>query len=156
VFTVVSNAQSYQWQTDLGIGFQSLSNAGQYSGANSPQLSVSNVSISNNNQLFRCVGNLGNCSDTSMIVAVYVNGVNVQERAKDAVLLFPNPITDHMKLVVPFDCIGNEFIIYDILGNVAFVGLVNEVPKRIDLNLASGCYMLRLSSGVSRTFFIEN
>ncbi|MBM3455350.1 MAG: exo-alpha-sialidase, partial [Bacteroidetes bacterium] len=43
---------SYQWQTDLGMGFQNINSVGQYSGTTTNTLSVSNVSMSNNNQPF--------------------------------------------------------------------------------------------------------
>jgi hypothetical protein len=37
---------TYQWQTNLGLGFQNVSNAGQYSGASNDTLTVSNVTMS--------------------------------------------------------------------------------------------------------------
>jgi len=57
---------SYQWQSDIGFGFQNLSNAGQYSGVNTDSLAISQLSLSNHNQLFRCIVNAGpTCKDTS-------------------------------------------------------------------------------------------
>jgi hypothetical protein len=74
-FTVVTNDPnaSYQWQSDLGIGFQNLSNAGQYSGTNDDTLSVSNLNLLNNNQLFRCIITSGSCADTSTVAVLNVN-----------------------------------------------------------------------------------
>lgn len=63
---------TYQWQTDLGAGFQNLNSVGQYSGTNTDTLTVSNVSMSNNNQPFRCIINSGSCSDTSNVAVLTV------------------------------------------------------------------------------------
>jgi hypothetical protein len=58
----------------MGLGFQNLSNAGQYSGVTSSTLTVANTSLQNNNQLFRCIVTTPNCgSDTSDIVTLTVS-----------------------------------------------------------------------------------
>ncbi len=59
-----SNA-TYQWQTNLGLGFQNLNNAGQYSGTTNNTLTVSNVTMSNEDQQFRCIITSGGCTTTS-------------------------------------------------------------------------------------------
>jgi uncharacterized protein (TIGR02145 family) len=87
VFTIGHNStnSTLQWQTDLGWGFQNLTNAGQYSGVNTPTLTVSNTAFQNNNQMFRCILFDGICSgDTSNIVSLSVvarqNTANVPAR----------------------------------------------------------------------------
>ncbi|NBU72829.1 MAG: hypothetical protein EBS53_15535, partial [Bacteroidetes bacterium] len=76
VFTIGYNStnSTLQWQADLGWGFQDLTNAGQYSGVNSPTLTVSNTAFQNNNQLFRCLvySNLCSSGVTSNIVSLSV------------------------------------------------------------------------------------
>ena len=62
----------YQWQTNLGFGFQNLNNAGQYNGTTSSTLSVLNLSMSNNNQVFRCIISSGSCTDTSAVAVLTV------------------------------------------------------------------------------------
>ena len=66
-FSVASSATapSFQWQTDLGLGFQNLSNAGQYAGVTTNTLTVSGITMTNNNQQFRCIVSDGSCVDTS-------------------------------------------------------------------------------------------
>jgi hypothetical protein len=66
-FTVNSAVTNpgYQWQTNLGLGYQNLSDAGQYSGSATNTLTVNNLALSNNNQLFRCIISDGACSDTT-------------------------------------------------------------------------------------------
>jgi uncharacterized protein (TIGR02145 family) len=75
-FSVVSSDSNstYRWQTDMGLGFQNLTNAGQYAGVNTSTLNVSNTSTQNDNQLFRCIVSTTNCgSDTSDVVTLNVN-----------------------------------------------------------------------------------
>ena len=75
-FSVISSDSNstYRWQTDMGLGFQNLTNAGQYLGVNTSTLNVSNTSPHNDNQLFRCIVSTTNCgSDTSDVVTLNVN-----------------------------------------------------------------------------------
>jgi hypothetical protein len=72
-FTCVASAGvSYQWQILVSGVWTNLFNAGQFSGVNTSQLSVSNVNLNNVNQQFQCVINSpdGGCSDTSNIVTI--------------------------------------------------------------------------------------
>ena len=64
---------TYQWQTDLGVGFQNISNAGQYSGATNNTLTIANTTLSNNNQLFRCIIAKASCTETSSVATLNVN-----------------------------------------------------------------------------------
>jgi hypothetical protein len=43
---------SFQWQTDIGTGFQNLNNVTQYNGVTNDTLTISNTTLSNNNQPF--------------------------------------------------------------------------------------------------------
>ena len=75
-FSVISSDSNstYRWQTDMGLGFQNLTNAGQYLGVNTSTLNVSNTSPHNDNQLFRCIVSTTYCgSDTSDVVTLNVN-----------------------------------------------------------------------------------
>ena len=75
-FSAVSSDSNstYRWQTDMGLGFQNLTNAGQYTGVNTSTLNVSNTSPQNDNQLFRCIVSTTNCgTDTSDVVTLNVN-----------------------------------------------------------------------------------
>ena len=75
-FSLTSSDSSsiYQWESNSGFGFQPLFNAGQYSGVNTSSLTVSNTSLQNNNQLFRCIISTNACGrDTSDVVTLSVN-----------------------------------------------------------------------------------
>ena len=108
---------SYVWQTDLGVGFQNINNVGQYTGATSSTLTVSNVSLTNNNQPFRCIVTSGACSDTSDVAVLtvvdgglcsgevvygceYLSACNFNAEATvgDGSCIFPEP---------NYDCEGN-------------------------------------------------
>ena len=75
-FSVVSSEpnSTFRWQTNLGFGFQDLQNAGQYSGTQTSTLTVSNTSLQNDNQLFRCIVSTTHCGiDTSDTATLNVN-----------------------------------------------------------------------------------
>jgi hypothetical protein len=75
-FSLTSSDSSsiYQWESNSGFGFQPLFNAGQYSGVNTSSLTVSNTSLQNNNQLFRCIISTNACGrDTSDVVTLSVH-----------------------------------------------------------------------------------
>ena len=71
-YEAISNSptNNYQWQSNIGFGYQSLSNVGQYSGVNSNVLTVSNLTALNNNQLVRCINTVGGCSLTSASLTI--------------------------------------------------------------------------------------
>jgi hypothetical protein len=108
---------TYQWQTDLGGGFENINDVGQYTGATSSTLTVSNVSLTNNNQPFRCIVTSGACSDTSDVAVLtvvdgglcsgevvygceYLSACNYNAEATvgDGSCIFPEP---------NYDCEGN-------------------------------------------------
>ncbi len=62
----------YQWQTDVGFGFQNLINNSNYSNVRSQNLLVNNIQLRNHEQKFRCIVNLGSYADTSAIAQLYV------------------------------------------------------------------------------------
>ena len=100
-FSVASSASNptYQWQTNLGLGFQNISNAGQYTGATSSSLSVSNLSMSNNNQVFRCIVNDGSCVDTTAEASlIIIDDAGIQTNTLPSLKLYPNPVQDVLQI----------------------------------------------------------
>lgn len=65
-----SPTNNYQWQSNIGFGYQSLSDVGQYSGVNTNALTVSNLTALNNNQLVRCINTIVGCTLTSESLAI--------------------------------------------------------------------------------------
>ena len=66
-------AASYQWQTDIGNGFQNIQDQGKFSGTNNDTLLIAGVRICNDNQAFRCIVTSGACADTTSIATLSVN-----------------------------------------------------------------------------------
>jgi hypothetical protein len=65
---------NYQWQSDIGFGFQNLGNAGQYSGVQTPNLVISRVTQNNHRHFFRCIVSSSVCgSDTSDMAELTVS-----------------------------------------------------------------------------------
>lgn len=62
----------YQWQTDVGFGYQNLINNNTYFNVDSQNLLVKNIQLRNHEQKFRCIINLGSYSDTSSIAQLFV------------------------------------------------------------------------------------
>jgi hypothetical protein len=146
---------SYQWQTDLGVGFQNLNNVGQYSGTTTNTLNVSNVTMSNNNQPFRCIINSGSCSDTSNVAVLTVNNnVGITETSQDKLFsVFPNPAQSVINVKADSKLIGSVYSIYDNTGRVVLSGKINAESTTIELgNLSGGIYMFTIGENMKQTF----
>lgn len=77
---VTGTGVNYLWQSNIGSGWQNIPNSGQYSGVFTDTLLVSNVTMINNNQLFRCIISQGtNCGDTSDQAELLVCGEITQD-----------------------------------------------------------------------------
>ncbi len=142
VFNVSATAGSIlQWQTNLGLGFQNLSNAGQYSGVTTQTLTVSSIGVNNNNQTFRCIVGSGSCSDTSNVATLSLSSVGVEDLSLlKNVELYPNPATAELliKSVLKFSSIK-------IINNVGQVVLNKDAANTIDVSsLSKGIYFIKL------------
>ena len=146
---------TYQWQTDLGVGFQNLNSVGQYSGTTNDTLTVSNVSLSNNNQPFRCIVSSGSCSDTSNVAVLTVNNnVGINETAQDNLFsVFPNPAQSVINVKADSKLLGQVYSIYDNTGRVVLTGKLNSENTTIEFgHLSGGVYMFRIGENMRQTF----
>ena len=149
VATNNSNA-SYQWQTDLGFGFQNLSNAGQYSGVTNDTLMISNITILNNNQNFRCIISNGSCTDSSVVVNLTINTTGISEiiSASDFVI-YPNPANDFLNLKVKAALLNNTYTFIDQLGRIVLSGKINTETSTINIReLSKGIYYFRFKDSI--------
>jgi hypothetical protein len=156
-FVVSSSDPSatYQWQTDLGVGFQNLNSVGQYSGTTNDTLTVSNVTMSNNNQPFRCIISSGSCSDTSNVAVLNVNNnVGINETSQDKLFsVFPNPAQSVINVKADSKIIGEIYSIYDNTGRVVLTGKLNAESTTIELgNLSSGIYLFSVGEKMNQNF----
>ena len=147
-FSVSSTPGSlFQWQTDLGLGFQNVSNAGQYSGANTDTLFVSNVSGFNNNQQFRCIVNSGNCADTSEIAVLTVSTLGIEEIMNQPILtLYPNPTQSSFEIQT--NLVYTKLQIRDMQGRIV---KTENAGKTIHIaSVQKGTYLVELLDETSR------
>lgn len=155
-FSVVASSQqaSYQWQTNLGLGFQNISNAGQYLGANSSNLSVSNLTMSNNNQVFRCIVTDGTCGDTSnSAILTIIDDAGLESIGGADVHLQPNPTNGEFSVNVPTNLAGELIRILSIDGSTLITLIAESANQRCDLRqLSSGCYWVQVGSNKPISF----
>lgn len=165
--TVGSNAQftvsasetgaTYQWQSNTGLGWQAIFNAGQYSGATSDTLRISNVTVANNNQAFRCIISSGSCTDTSeTAVLTVVDNSGIENSADLGVIsLFPNPAKDQITLKGSAAMIGKTYRIVNQEGKVVVTGILAGEQQLLSLeNLPAGMYTLHIGSEEKQSFKI--
>lgn len=146
---------TYQWQTDLGVGYQNLNSVGQYSGTTTNTLTVSNLTMSNNNQPFRCIVSSGSCSDTSNVAVLTVNNnVGINETSQDKLFaIFPNPAQSVINVKSDGKLIGSVYSIYNNTGKVVLSGKLNAESTTIELgNLSGGVYMFSVGENMKQTF----
>jgi hypothetical protein len=142
IVATTDSLATYQWQTDLGMGFQNISSAGQFNGATNDTLIVSNTSMTNDNQNFRCIVSSGTCKDTSTTAKLTVNnstGINSPSNV-NALKVYPNPASTslHIDLVKPGYYTAK-------LSSVAGQSIISPTTGTVDISaLANGVYILTI------------
>jgi hypothetical protein len=158
---------SYVWQSDLGQGFQTLKNFGNYSGVNTATLNIANVQLSEHNQSIRVIQISGNCFDTSnvavinildtcitnltvydtllttvtdtLIINATITGINPQNNL-NTLKVFPNPASTHITIDYGnFNAMsGYTLKIFNAVGQIVFTTLINQQTSYIDLSTWTG------------------
>lgn len=148
---------TYQWQSDLGVGFQNLNSVGQYSGTNKDTLRVANVTIGNNNQPFRCIVSFGACSDTSsaaVLTVINANGIN-ETVTNNLFTVYPNPAKSQINVKVDATLIGASYVIYDNIGKVTLSGKIDAENTVIELgSLSGGIYLFSIGDNLKQMFTV--
>lgn len=143
---------SYQWQTVNGFGVQDLNDGGQYSGVNTNTLTVSNITTLNNNQPFRCVLILGECSDTTNVVYLSVTS-SIEENKLGLIDVYPNPAADFITIGSNQSLSEQEYKIFDPSGKVLKAGVLHSNENRIDIsNFSNGLYLLFVNGHPAQRF----
>jgi Concanavalin A-like lectin/glucanases superfamily/Secretion system C-terminal sorting domain len=146
---------NYQWQTDLGVGFQNLNSVGQYSGTANDTLDIANVTLSNNNQPFRCIVSSGSCSDTSAVAILTVlNNTGINEVSQSNLFsVYPNPANSQINVKADAKLLGSVYNIYDNVGKVVLSGKINSENTVIELgNLSGSIYLFSIGENLKQTF----
>ena len=174
---------SYVWQSDLGQGFQTLNNFGNYSGTNTGTLNIANVQLPNHTQSIRVITTSGNCIDTSnvavinildtCIVTVYdtllttvtdtlvintqITGINPPNNL-NTLKVFPNPASTHITIDYGnFNAMsGYTLTIVNSIGQPVFTTPINQQTSYINLSTwtGNGIYFVQLIDPQNNT--IEN
>jgi hypothetical protein len=155
IFTITATVGSVlQWQTNLGLGFQNLNNVSQYSGVNTATLTINNISISNDNQTFRCIAGTGLCSDTSDVATLSLSPVSVTELMLfKNITIYPNPATRQVTIIADAKLSGTVFTVYNYTGKSVIEGKINAENTVIDLeNLSEGIYLINIGENIKQTF----
>jgi N-acetylneuraminic acid mutarotase len=158
---------SYIWQSNLGQGFQTLNNFGNYSGVNSATLNIANVQLSEHNQPIRVISTSGNCVDTSNIATISITDTCIvtindtittlisvtdtliinttvtgltQPNNLNTIKVFPNPANDHITINYGnfASMSGYTLKITNNLGQVVFTSPINQQSSYIDLSTWTG------------------
>lgn len=149
---------SYVWQSDFGLGFQTLTNVGNYSGVNSATLNISNVQLRNHNQPIRVISTSGNCIETSNVATISitdtcVNLITVTDTliinttlgiqpnlTTNTIKVFPNPANTHITIDYGnFSTMsGYSIKIINALSQEVFTSAINQQTSFIDLSSWSG------------------
>ena len=158
---------TYVWQSDLGQGFQTLNNFGNYSGVNTASLNVTNVQLSEHNQPIRVISTSGNCIDTSnvavinildtcitnvtiydtilttvtdtLIINATITGLNPPSN-QNTLKIFPNPANTHITIDYGnFSSMnGYTLKIVNATGQTVFTTFINQQNSYIDLSTWTG------------------
>lgn len=152
-----ATVSSYQWQSDLGLGYQNLSNAGQYNGVTSATLTVANTNQGNDNQLFRCVITSGGCTYTSNPTQLRVKSEPTgfaDYSIWEGTQLYPNPAKSQVTIRTTQ---GNTpYRICNPLGQVVLSGWLNVGETSLNLDtLTSGMYTLVLEHSGQAIKFVK-
>ncbi len=149
-----SNAY-YQWQINSGSGFQNINNGGQFSGADSNNLIVSNVTTFNNND-FRCIVTVGTCMDTSITATLQVNTTGISENnIMTFFSVYPSPADDYIYVKAKNYYKTASFIIIDTYGRKVLTGCLTDETTTIDISeIKAGLYFIQIGNEYKKTYKI--
>ena len=176
---------AYLWQSDLGQGFQTLNNYGNYSGVNTNTLTISNVQLSNHNQQIRAISTSGNCIDTSNIATIQIadtciTNVTVYDTLlttvtdtliinttlslpapnnENTILIYPNPASDHITIDNGnySAMAGYSIKITNNAGQEVFMNAINQAQFYVDLSTwtGNGLYFVHLIDSQNNTVTVR-
>jgi len=150
-FTCASSTAGalWQWQKNTGTTFENITDGGQFSGATTNTLVISNVSAADNGTTYRCVvSNQEGCSKNSNTAALTTNAASsVSGKIEVALSAYPNPAST--QLMVPVPASAKTIRICDLSGKEMFRMDVakGKSEEIIDVKMfSSGIYQLSLEA----------
>lgn len=143
----------YQWQIKTGAGFINLSNNAKYLGVTSNELTISNVSMSQNNEMYRCYISSNSCTDTSNYAYLSVSKIGMQELSSNAYIrVYPNPTSGKL-ILKQFSKEPLKYTIHDEFGRTILMDETSQGETTIDLShLAAGVYFMYTNMNAKEPF----
>ncbi len=140
---------SYQWQRNMGLGFNSLTNGTEFIGVNQPRLMLINAQMLDNNSSFRCIVNFAHCQDTSDFAVLNVDwGLSTPEIKVAKFTAYPNPARNTLFIEYPGIHQTEEFKLVNSLGQLVYTATVQNEHTELDLTgLVEGTYTLISGTG---------
>lgn len=154
-FTISALPNStYQWQLNAGLGFQNLSNAGPYTGVNTPQLTISNTTASMHNYLFRCLVSYNGCTAYSDTVRLSLrSNTSVLVNNKLSVKIYPNPSTKRVYITLDENVYTGKLRIFNTLGQQVHQQFFSGHQLQLDINdFDPGLYIVEIKAGDKISF----
>jgi hypothetical protein len=139
---------AFQWQTDIGSGFQDLADTGQYNGTTTSTLTLTGLLPSNHAQPFRCIVTMPACAITSQQAILTISNIGIEESVfKSTLLLFPNPATNTLFVRMKREIDDAVIIMTDITGRQVLKSSIYAEVHQLDVGKFSrGVYLLTLMS----------
>jgi len=148
VVSTSSYSPTYQWQSDMGSGFQNIANTGQYSGVTTNTLTVSNATLANNNQQFRCIVTSQSCQDTTTAAALTVtDDTGIDNDLSSEIKIYPNPVSNELIIESTTDSEEISFEILNSIGQTVCIGNVTNKTIVLTTDFSPGVYVIRLGNG---------
>lgn len=146
------DASTYLWQCNTGNGWTDLTNITPYTGVNSHELIINNLSLNLNNNTYCCKINSNGCEIISASATLMVSPLNINEHYLQPPILnvFPNPNYGVLYYEVNSSLHNVGIAIVDMLGNQLMYSHYNELsanhPETINTSpLQQGLYFFRLT-----------
>jgi hypothetical protein len=142
---------TYTWQINRGTGYSVISNGGQFSGAGTDSLIVSNLTLANTGNKIRCVVRTNSCADTTAETTLQVLNTQSAPFISSISSVYPNPCQEFITLVSNQ---SSSFQIIDLNGKICKSGVVYVGENQINvMDLPTGIYAIKSSVGPSLRFF---
>jgi hypothetical protein len=136
---------TYQWQSNIGFGFQNLDDAGQYSGTKTSRLKVSGIVGTNNNQLFRCKLSKNACEEITEAAALWLSTNATVELSQNRCIAYPIPAKNTVTIIHNSRLQASGLLVYDAAGRVVHNAICPKNNTYIDIEKwPAGTYSIKV------------
>jgi hypothetical protein len=90
------------------------------------------------------IPNAAGC-DSTITLNLSMSYTGISETTENMVSVYPNPVGDHLTVLVNSECIGKDFTMYDMMGKKILSGILNKEKTQISMiGLSAGIYRLMI------------